>query len=61
VRIKTTVQESQQNKIEKNNDRSGRIVKKKKKPTTNLGDFIKKTLQTKFLLFIQLFLKLIKF
>jgi hypothetical protein len=30
VRIKTTVQESQQNKIEKNNDRSGRIVKKKK-------------------------------
>jgi hypothetical protein len=31
VRIKTTVQESQQNKIEKNNDRSGRIVKKKKK------------------------------
>jgi hypothetical protein len=60
VRIKTTVQESQQNKIEKNNDRSGRIVKKKK-PTTNLGDFIKKTLQTKFLLFIQLFFKLIKF
>jgi hypothetical protein len=59
VRIKTTVQESQQNKIEKNNDRSGRIVKKK--PTTNLGDFIKKTLQTKFLLFIQLFFKLIKF
>jgi hypothetical protein len=55
------VQESQQNKIEKNNDRSGRIVKKKKKPTTNLGDFIKKTLQTKFLLFIQLFFKLIKF
>jgi hypothetical protein len=42
VRIKTTVQESQQNKIEKNNDRSGRIVKKK--PTTNLGDFIKKRL-----------------